>query len=909
MNFLTPAALWALPAAVLPTLIHLLSRRARRRVEFSDLALLSSVEARLRPRARLRDLLLLAVRTALILFLVLAAAGPVSRGGAAAGRGDGLDLAILFDESYSMRAVQDGRTRFERAREAGRRLLRRLGSGDRVAVAGFDDRTPVFSAWTDAAAADAALAAAAPGWRGSDAARAVAAARTLLSRSPRGRRRALVVLGDGAAHMFAAGPVGPAPDGETDIGLRMPALPNRWIEDARLAPDALSLEAFVRSSGAPAAAPLEAHFGVGRASTARASGVGDRARASVPLPEPEDPRDPRWSGRLVLPPDALSQDGSYYFSARRKPSPPVLVLLCDPDGERAGRAGWFLRRVFGRADATLAGRRADERPAALWRDADWSAYGAVLLADAENLPAGLSAALEEFAARGGSVLVAPGENARPEDFARLSGWLPARLERFETAPAGLRFAPSLAGFELGKVEFSRRVRLTPAPGARVDLAASDGAPMLVSGRVGRGRAAVWGAPLDADGSNLALKPMFPAWTRLLLDAGLPEIAASPTRQAFVGEPLARVWSADEAAPDRVRVRLPDGRHTTLPVRGRRALLPSADEPGLYRFEEPGGADAVFAVNLDARRGESDLTPAPRPPWTPAAPEDLDAVFLAAVYGVDRRGLCLWLAALALALEMLLSAPSRAAKTRVGAALACALALAALPAAPARAQQADRFVWTQWRWGPDWDPDAQAPRRLLTALAEETSVRVLPERRVIDLDDPALFSSPFLYLTGAGLPAELDDSRLRRLRQYLAAGGFLWIEDASGGPPAAFDRWARALAAKALPGAPLTPLPDDHVVDRTFFLLRRAEGCSDAEPALEAASLGGRLALVYSRADAMSAWAEDALGHPLTPCGDQRRRELARRLTINIVMYSLTGSYKADAVHQALILSKLREAGP
>jgi hypothetical protein len=85
MNFALPAALWALPAAGLPALIHLLSRRAARRERFSDLTLLSAVETRQRPRARLREYALLAARTLLVLALVLAAAGPIARGSRAAG--------------------------------------------------------------------------------------------------------------------------------------------------------------------------------------------------------------------------------------------------------------------------------------------------------------------------------------------------------------------------------------------------------------------------------------------------------------------------------------------------------------------------------------------------------------------------------------------------------------------------------------------------------------------------------------------------------------------------------------------------------------------------------------------------------------------------------------------------------
>ncbi|MEK7382231.1 MAG: BatA domain-containing protein, partial [Elusimicrobiota bacterium] len=85
MNFAFPAALWALPAAGLPVLVHLLSRRAARRLPFSDLTLLSAIEARSRPRSRLREILLIVARCLLLACLVLGGAGATVQGSAAAG--------------------------------------------------------------------------------------------------------------------------------------------------------------------------------------------------------------------------------------------------------------------------------------------------------------------------------------------------------------------------------------------------------------------------------------------------------------------------------------------------------------------------------------------------------------------------------------------------------------------------------------------------------------------------------------------------------------------------------------------------------------------------------------------------------------------------------------------------------
>jgi hypothetical protein len=45
-------------------------------------------------------------------------------------------------------------------------------------------------------------------------------------------------------------------------------------------------------------------------------------------------------------------------------------------------------------------------------------------------------------------------------------------------------------------------------------------------------------------------------------------------------------------------------------------------------------------------------------------------------------------------------------------------------------------------------------------------------------------------------------------------------------------------------------------------------------------------------------------YPCVPAGEPQRQN-AQKLMINIIMYSLTGSYKLDAVHQPFIIEKLR----
>ncbi|HAH06389.1 MAG TPA: hypothetical protein DCM05_07655, partial [Elusimicrobia bacterium] len=177
--------------------------------------------------------------------------------------------------------------------------------------------------------------------------------------------------------------------------------------------------------------------------------------------------------------------------------------------------------------------------------------------------------------------------------------------------------------------------------------------------------------------------------------------------------------------------------------------------------------------------------------------------------------------------------------------------------------------------------------------------------------PRLFSTPMLYLTGRMAPPSLDDEELRALRNYLTSGGFLWVDDAAGIKASEFDRWVRSTLRAALPDSDLRPLGQDHVLFKTFFLVRRIGGRAAVSGSVEGVDWGGKTVVVYSRNDLMGAWAKDPLGKPLYDCapGGEAQRFDAKKLTLNILMYALTGSYKADAVHQPYILEKMRQGVP
>ena len=120
---------------------------------------------------------------------------------------------------------------------------------------------------------------------------------------------------------------------------------------------------------------------------------------------------------------------------------------------------------------------------------------------------------------------------------------------------------------------------------------------------------------------------------------------------------------------------------------------------------------------------------------------------------------------------------------------------------------------------------------------------------------------------------------------------------------------------------LEPVPREHVLTKTFYLLRDFPGRfnsgqtwvealpreDDDETAQKPARGGdGVSPIIITSNDLAGAWALRPDGQPMLPLtpGEPRQREFAYRAGVNIVMYTLTGNYKADQVHAPALIERL-----
>ena len=205
--------------------------------------------------------------------------------------------------------------------------------------------------------------------------------------------------------------------------------------------------------------------------------------------------------------------------------------------------------------------------------------------------------------------------------------------------------------------------------------------------------------------------------------------------------------------------------------------------------------------------------------------------------------------------------------------------------------------------------------LTRVLQRRTSVEPGPPIGVtLGRDEINFF--PLLYWPVADEQRNLSTVARDAVNHYLEHGGTILFDlrDPSSGArlfgQAGRSETALQRLTEGIEVPSLVPVPPDHVLTKAFYLMQDFPG-RYAGGTLWVADSEGRVndgvsSVLIGANDWASAWAVDQLGRPrfaVVP-GGERQREMAYRVGVNLVMYALTGNYKADQVHVPFILERL-----
>jgi hypothetical protein len=459
---------------------------------------------------------------------------------------------------------------------------------------------------------------------------------------------------------------------------------------------------------------------------------------------------------------------------------------------------------------------------------------------------------------------------------------------------------------------------------------ADGTPLVTAQRRGKGLIVLFHVTADTRWSDLPLSGTFVEMLKRLVS-----FAGSVAATDATG---ASARSSREVLPP---TRILDGFGLFGPPPATARAVP-ANFSGRATFDHPPGfygpPEGLLAVNAlapDDRLAPLDLSAlnARREAYRMSEPEDLRGPIL--------LGALALLALDALVVFLLAGGIGQLVRRRRPAvsALAIAILAAALLASPrAFAQSSDEQALRstlETRLAYVITGDAEVDRISKAGLQGLTLF--LAQRTALEAGEPIgldpardeLAFYPLIYWPIVPSAAKPSREALEHIDAYMKQGGTVLFDtrDAVEAPAGAGGETRgpgmQALRAilSSLDIPELEPVRRDHVLTKTFYLLKDFPGrfssgqlwvealpaVNEDEPATRPARAGdGVSSIIITSNDLAGAWAMRQDGQAMLPLvsAEPRQREFAFRAGVNIVMYTLTGNYKADQVHVPALLERL-----
>lgn len=468
------------------------------------------------------------------------------------------------------------------------------------------------------------------------------------------------------------------------------------------------------------------------------------------------------------------------------------------------------------------------------------------------------------------------------------------------------------------VQVTSQVVAQPDPtlGDRTIASLSDGTPLVTRANLGQGSVILFHVTANAEWSTLPLSGLF---VQMLERLAISTRPVAPEAADLEGT----IWTPEEVLDGFGVLRDAGTRPGVAGEDLATAPLSAEVLPGLYSGEDRRLARNVMAQDtaLAAAQWPADV---PVEGMSVTVPTDLMAAFLTgalALLLLDAIA-ALWLA-------------GRLGRLTEGVAVLAASVLLALQAeaqmTPAEelALLATSEATLAYILTGDEDVDETSRaglQGLSNTLYQRTSVEPAPPIGVnLETDELAFFPMIYWPITpGQDIPSA---NAYRRLNDYLRGGGMIVFDtrDAHVGGFGSGTPEGRRLQVIAAPLdiPPLEPIPEDHVLTRTFYLLQDFPGRHlsrdvwvEAAPADVEQIEGmpfrnlndGVTPVLIGGNDWAAAWAQDERGRALYPIGrgqaGERQREIALRFGVNLVMHVLSGNYKSDQVHVPALLDRL-----
>ncbi len=607
MGFLTPWFLAGALAVGLPIWLHLLKKHKTTPLPFSSLMFFERRTQSSIKHRRLRYLVLFALRTLLILLLVLAFAHPYIQQRILPLQRSNEVTVLAIDNSLSMRASG----LLNQAKSDAKSVIGSLRPGERAQVLAFGSRVQVMSEVTDDHSP---LNAAVDSIDASDDRTSFGE----LSRSLRSISNSihLPLHVQVYSDMQQSGMPANFNDLRLNADVRLEPHPMVRKETPNFAIDNIVAPRRVYDSKKTRVLATVANFGAQKATKnvslllndrvveTKTAEIPENGRATVEFVSMEVPYGRNKGMIRVDSGDSLPNDDVFYFSVER--ADPRHALFVHEAGNDRGLLYFKTALEASGQDAFSIDSATVEQTT----NVSPSKYAFVVLSDVGSIPGGFENQLRDYVRGGGSVLISLGHLSVARSKIPVSGGQIAEAryagregERFQTVAWLDPSHPSiLKDDRWDDVKFYQAIKVDPS-GARVAARLSDQTPLLLDQQVGDGRILVFASTFDNVANDFpkssAFVPFIEQTARYLghLDQGPPSVQVGSFEEL-------RDSKEKGAAVD---VLDPKGDRVLSLEEATKAQNIQFTQSGFYDIRRPNGRNELVAVNADRR--ESDLTPA------------------------------------------------------------------------------------------------------------------------------------------------------------------------------------------------------------------------------------------------------------------------------------------------------------
>ncbi len=717
MTFLNPLVLFGLIAATIPIILHLLNLRKLRTIEFSTLKFLKELQRSKMRRMKIRQILLLILRTLLIISIVLAFSRPALRGYLTGNIGSHAKttVIILLDDSFSMDVGDEHGQLFKQAKEIAVKLVNFLKEGDEAALITLSDlpnpsiEKPTYNFYSLRNSIQEATLS----WKHTNVEDGLTFAAKILGESQNFNKEVYLITDAQKSHFVTErkknqGPkifdpnvkffVIPLGSKEVNnVGIESAEVKTRIFEKEKR----VTVDAVIRDYGdTPVKNHLTSIYLDGARVMQKGLDLGARETRSVEFSVV--PKKAGYiSGFVEIEDDALSQDNKRYFSFYIPEKIKVLLVGNAPKDIQFLKLALMQSPTEGSASTFETQETKPDKLATT----NLSNYGVAVFSNIHSFSESDASRIRNYLENGGGVLLFPGSDADIKNYNNtLLSML--RLPPIQGTQGNISDKSSYTSFgtidfdhplfsgifEEKQVSSGKAQRKIESPriyfwfalqaggSGQTVINTSVGSPLLCDYKVGSGRLLFCGIPPNVDWSDFPLKGIFVP----LINRSMYYLAAKNEQEDAhtVGDKFDVLISAGGSERDKCIIKNPNGEEAFVKSRavlnGVLCSVESSTLPGVYELFRNDQLAKQFPVNINP--AESDLSKLKQGELVDflgkntiesgsvrfiSRSDNLEEAILQSRYGVELWKYCLLLALVTAGVEMLVARESKRSVEPIG----------------------------------------------------------------------------------------------------------------------------------------------------------------------------------------------------------------------------------------------------